>query len=477
MSIKSELTKTASYLRSARKAIAGRGGEISATAGLKDLPTAIFNIPADSSLGFYSDNTVAYKKTTLANAKENILLNEIGGMTYKSNQLLPTGYWDIASKSGTYGGVTFTNHGDGTFTLNGTATKQTTFYLFNAYKGSGFVDAIKCVGTLYLGLGATLPDTVQCFVQTNNEYDEGGLGASFYGGSGSVVNVYSHLGAIDIIYLSIQSGTVFNNLTLKPMLSVGSTEQPYEPHFDGLRSSKVTALKVYGANLLNAKNIKNSSATVTILNEDGFRVDGFNVRYIIPSPKAGTYYISFGSTRTGSYGGGMVLATYNSKGSLIDSDAWYPDKLNGSYSQVCDGTEHELRIIFYGSGSSGGSSATYTNVMLSFNASVPYTRYHEPITIAIPEAVQALEGYGEGNPDNASEYNIVDFKNRIFIKKGDIFNREWVPLATPTTTDITAELGGFSSVISVEPSGQIEFENEYENAVPSTITYIVKAGG
>lgn len=58
MSIKSELTKTASYLRSARQAILGRGGEISATAGLKDLSDAINSIPSG---GGSSDNSILAK--------------------------------------------------------------------------------------------------------------------------------------------------------------------------------------------------------------------------------------------------------------------------------------------------------------------------------------------------------------------------------------------------------------------------------
>lgn len=49
MSIKSELTKTTSYLRESRNAIKARGGQISDTAGFKDLPEAINSIPSGSS--------------------------------------------------------------------------------------------------------------------------------------------------------------------------------------------------------------------------------------------------------------------------------------------------------------------------------------------------------------------------------------------------------------------------------------------
>lgn len=47
MSIKSELEKSASYLRETRQAILDRGGEISSTAGLKDVASGINTIPPD----------------------------------------------------------------------------------------------------------------------------------------------------------------------------------------------------------------------------------------------------------------------------------------------------------------------------------------------------------------------------------------------------------------------------------------------
>jgi hypothetical protein len=82
MSIKSELAKTTSYLRSARKAILGRGGEISLTAGLKDLPDAIFNIPADASLSYLTDDSVAYEKIVPTGASRFAQVNKIGGKSY-----------------------------------------------------------------------------------------------------------------------------------------------------------------------------------------------------------------------------------------------------------------------------------------------------------------------------------------------------------------------------------------------------------
>jgi hypothetical protein len=57
-------------LRSARKAIIGRGGEISLTAGFKDLSDAIYKIPADASLAYQVDDSVAYRKIVPSGAEE-----------------------------------------------------------------------------------------------------------------------------------------------------------------------------------------------------------------------------------------------------------------------------------------------------------------------------------------------------------------------------------------------------------------------
>lgn len=87
MSIKSELEKTASYLREARKAILERGGYISEYAGLKDLPSAIANITYDL-LSYIIDDSIAKYKEVPPNAEKYALLSKIGGMTYKQGDEL-----------------------------------------------------------------------------------------------------------------------------------------------------------------------------------------------------------------------------------------------------------------------------------------------------------------------------------------------------------------------------------------------------
>jgi hypothetical protein len=63
------------------------------------------------------------------------------------------------------------------------------------------------------------------------------------------------------------------------------------------------------------------------------------------------------------------------------------------------------RITFYASGVS--TYATISDIMLNKGSTaLPYTPYVEH-TLPIPEAVQAIEGYGQGNPDDTEEYNAI----------------------------------------------------------------------
>lgn len=94
----------------------------------------------------------------------------------------------------------------------------------------------------------------------------------------------------------------------------------------------------------------------------------------------------------------------------------------------------------------------------------------------MPAAVQALEGYGEGNPDDPNEYNAVIWRDdgmRIYSHKGNIIDGAWVPLATPKIIDIS-DLLPDDNYIGVEENGTIFMENQFGQDVPSTIEFQLK---
>jgi hypothetical protein len=68
-------------------------------------------------LNFTTDSTVAYSKSIPANSFDYAAVNSFGGRSLAWNQLVPTTH-----ASSVRLGVTFTNNGDGSWTVNGTAT-------------------------------------------------------------------------------------------------------------------------------------------------------------------------------------------------------------------------------------------------------------------------------------------------------------------------------------------------------------------
>lgn len=122
MSFTSELNNTVKYLKRIRTAVLARGGDISVTAGLDVVPDAVYDIPADASLGFVNDSSIAYQKETPQNAQPYAKLQRLGGMSYKSESVLPFPYFNMEET--TINGVTFSPQPDGTVTVNGRNTNE-----------------------------------------------------------------------------------------------------------------------------------------------------------------------------------------------------------------------------------------------------------------------------------------------------------------------------------------------------------------
>lgn len=303
MDFKAELEKTASYLRTTRKAIIGRGGEISATAGLKDLPLAIFNIPADASLAFYEDSTSAYKKTVPTNVAEYALIKKIGGRSYTTVNLFnpkiatfettyTDWYWneeyqlycraskcaytskdaegktiyiyedsaesapkcedadspyfggvDEAAATTKYAGITWTIYADGTITAQGN--------LGDMFSGStldlSFSMPKEKTQYTISGYGFTELDG---FTYEPYCYDD--LSSTEYmvanGDDEGNAGARDYIRSLVDIFVSSQSYDAYNcmprtvNETFKIMITEGDTDLPWEAYFEGLKETKCTAL-------------------------------------------------------------------------------------------------------------------------------------------------------------------------------------------------------------------------------------------
>lgn len=479
MSIKSELNKTAEYLRRTRKAILGRGGEISETAGLKDLPDAIINIPADTSLAFQTDEETAYEKVVPSGAEEYALLKSVGGMSYKTRNLIPYPY---VNTTRTISGITFTDVGNGEIVLSGTWSGGTEFADFVLIKGCNLP-----VGNYTLSGaegGATYSYRVFGWIKNGD------------GTTKKYISVYTEPAPFEItngdsieiyVRVSYDIGTV-SNLVISPMLNEGTTALPYEPYFEGLRHTKVTALESEGANLVkmvNGTHVLNDYYTAQ-LNNGHIRVDRKGDasnqqlsstllrQYTSVFLTAGTYTLMFQNiVKENMSGTGLYIVKSN--GEMIVSGVGI---INGKARIILD-TDDTITWGIYMYETTNYTEDGYFEADVMLNAgtdSAPYKPYVGKIyTYPIPEAVQSLEGYGEGNPDNPEEYNYTDLINKKQVNAGKITDDTWVKFDTPIETDIS-DLLPKDNFIKVEGGGVIRAVNEHKQDAPSTIKYTVKVG-
>ena len=151
-------------------------------------------------------------------------VSKIGGMTRKCNNLLNI------PKSGTetQKGLTLTYNGDGTFTINGTATEDAVFFYQSGYKLPKGDYFLKTNGT---GMGWNSYFGGYSNQQTNEQDWDVGSGVKIT----SENNTFT-------LFLKVLSGKTLNNVVFKPMVNVGSTALPFEPYFSGLRDAKVTEI-------------------------------------------------------------------------------------------------------------------------------------------------------------------------------------------------------------------------------------------
>ena len=126
--------------------------------------------------------------------------------------------------TGTFRGVTCTNNGDGSFTLNGTATGGAATFRIDqsSYGAANNLKSYKAGQYTISGLQENVYLSLmqnQTWVSCFNVNDRPN-------GTYTVASDYDNC----FIYLSVLSGATVNNVTVKPMLEKGSTATAYEPY-------------------------------------------------------------------------------------------------------------------------------------------------------------------------------------------------------------------------------------------------------
>lgn len=434
MSIKGEIEKTASYLRSARKAILGRGGEISTTAGLKDFPSAIYNIPADTSLAFITDDAVSYRKVVPENASPYARVDRVGGMSYKTKNLLHFPYNVIGGvgASKVNAGITCSIEEDRAVMFNGTCTSTAIHF-----------DIAKITlksGTYNLSIGDYKGSNSTIQFALYNTANSQALASDVYFGN-ATNRTFTVVNEGEILIRAHIYKVTLNNVRFYLMLNEGSTALPYEPFFEGIRSAKVTELVSEGANKFNpnAEPSIFSRAKLEVLNGNSWRViseiSGAYTPQVrsAPIPILGnTLYVKTKIKPFGKVTNGQITASLRDKngtkivdickvainrGTVIGEDEYANFGSIGQYPNAA----YIDFVLYANMGEEAcdiGDGVEYSNIMVSFDADMPYAPYVGTIaTKPIPEALRNfLEQYGYGLGIDATYNNHIDYERKIFVQ-------------------------------------------------------------
>ena len=141
----------------------------------------------------------------------------------KSKNLLSYPYYETTK---TANGVTFTDNGDGSITVNGTPTKDTTFFLFSDNSGASSLN-IGEDAMLSANSGGGYYDGY--YITASYKVGNGAMQYLSDGGSGVAITSEK---TVTGIYIVVKSGIVLNNITFYPQLERGMVVTEYEPYVD-----------------------------------------------------------------------------------------------------------------------------------------------------------------------------------------------------------------------------------------------------
>ena len=375
------------------------------------------------------DNEVAYQKSVPANVLPNAAVCEIGGMSYKSENLIG----QIAD-SQSMNGITFAKNADGSITVNGTATAQA----YNTMTSLADVSN----GEYTVSLKGANPDAFIYMSFTDNTGKTIGIGTSY-------TFTITDAKKIGYIILNVNAERTITNETYYIMLNKGSTTLPYQPYFTGLRDSKVTAVESVGANLIPFPYIettKTNNGVAFTVNEDGtVTANGTAVNYNATLQLANNVQLPAGTYR--------VTCTDTPKSGAVfvirKNGVWHKETNNviellvesgdvlGFYLQVVAG----LTV----------SNFTFKPMLNKGETALPYSPYFRD-TFPIPEAVQNLDGWGQGV--NAQCYNKIVLDPAEGVKKFETNSKRVIFNGTETVLELN-ENGTYSNRYCIEFSGSM----------------------
>lgn len=403
-----------------------------------------------ATLKYIEDSSVAYQKIVPSGVAKRAIVSKVGGMSYTLCNIFPL---DFEGEYETEYGLSYVGGTDGGITITGRS-------LYGSLLGFYEYIPIFCSstprylnGTYTVSLNKALPMGATLVLSNANSEKEilaGGKKSNTFSISDTEYNCFA---------IRIARDVTFSGETYYPMVNEGWTALPYFLGFQS-RDAKATNLLSTGANWWPHGDIS--------VEKSG--------KYDLKLP-AGKYTFSFDASCDDFDSNYSGIRLIRSNGPSTKIFTFERDKrVNITIS--CQDIQ---QIMFYASENAELSVADtlhISNMMINLGeTALPYEPYRIVDTLSIPEKIQENEGYGQGNPNNADEYNYIDFEKKTFVALGHIVDGVWVAYEKPDETDISAYLTD-DNAIEVEAGGTIKVvnDNNDNHAVPTTICYVTKKG-
>lgn len=334
---------------------------------------------------FVTDSTVAYVKDVPENALPYAEVNKIGGMTRKCTNLIPFPYTSggagYVSESN---GVKISVLNDGGIAFSGTPTGYVGFVVYNGAVLSKGEQVISLQGT-FGGIYAIL----YLYDSNNSEIAQFSLLAT---NNSIKLNMDSYPSAASM-NLTISRSSTGTNMsgTVYPMLNPGTTAQPYEPYFEGLRSAPVTSVESVGINIWDEQwesGYINYDTGALVASSTNIRTKNY-----IPVQPNTTYY------KLSPY---VLITLYYDKSYNVVGRSW----TNSNQSFTTLNNAYYMKFCF-GAYSESGTVTEYKHDICINRSNEAINGKYYPYTkspLPIPEEVQALDGYGDGIGATVNNY-------------------------------------------------------------------------
>lgn len=363
---------------------------------------ALWKLNQGISYDFQTDDTEAYQKTVPSGAKV-ASVKSIGGKTIVWNQLLGTEY----ENTKTANGITFTNNGDGSITIDGTAATDVLFQI-----NSGHSFALYSDHAYLWNVGTTVNGVVVGNVNYTQFYEKKVAKWTF--GKGQY---YGHN------CIKVVSGTTVSNLTIKPqlfdltlMFGLGnepSTVEEFEAMFPAdyypynagkFMSAPVNEVVEQGKNLLDPKTFEqNGVYSITI--GESLNWENIGKHASIPAKENTNYTVSYSDEVSHRFA--VALADKNG---IVTAGKYYSNSAKAQkYSILTPANTETMYVSFLDNLDDGDLKVQVEENSLQ----TTYSSYHKK-SYPIPQDVLKLGGYGNGIDDVC---NYVDWENKNYHKR------------------------------------------------------------